>query len=105
MTQQSCSSISTQEKLKMVEKKPYTSVYNSFSPNHQKLEIIFLQEVDKHWNPTWQEKKKMNELLIQAKIQMRCKRKWTRKAPWHTVRFHFQDLLEKKNQMDREKPN
>lgn len=58
MTQQSCSSISTQEKLKMVEKKPHTSVYNSFSPNHQKLEIIFLQEVDKHWNPTWQEKKK-----------------------------------------------
>lgn len=57
MTQQFCSSISTQEKLKMVEKKPYTSVYNSFSPNHQKLEIIFLQEVDKHWNPTWQEKK------------------------------------------------
>ena len=50
-------------------------------------------------------KKKMNELLIQAKIQMRCKRKWTLKAPWHTVRFHFQDLLEKKNQMDREKPN
>lgn len=84
MTQQSCSSISTHEKLKMVKK------------NHTQVFITAFLLITKNWKSSsskrWintgillGKKKKMNELLIQAKIQMRCKRKWTRKAPWHTV--------------------
>lgn len=59
--------------IKNGEKKPYTSVYNSFSPNHQKLEIIFLQEVDKHWNPTWQEKKKWMNCWYKQKYRCGAK--------------------------------